>query len=60
MVKILLNYNADINAEDAFQQTPLYFALISDDLEMAKLLLSYGASCWSLTQKDYFKACMSQ
>jgi len=26
---------------------------------MVKLLLSYGASCWDIHQKDYFPLCRS-
>ncbi len=42
-VKALLKAGVDINAQDDFGNTPLYIAAEEENLEMAALLLDYGA-----------------
>ncbi|CAD8115721.1 unnamed protein product [Paramecium sonneborni] len=59
MVKLLLYYGANVNSEDFFLQKPLYFALVTDNQEMIRLLLACRASPWDENLKDYFVCCRS-
>jgi hypothetical protein len=43
ILRLLLEHGADINAQTAFGQTPLYVAFGSGRLEMVRLLLEHGA-----------------
>ncbi|KAM3139272.1 SPT3 Dosage dependent suppressor of Ty-induced promoter mutations-like protein [Paramecium bursaria] len=56
----LLDCGNEVNAEDQFGQRPLYFAILNDNFEMMKLLISYGASPWDMDRRDYFPYCRSQ
>ncbi|CAD8113356.1 unnamed protein product [Paramecium sonneborni] len=60
MVKLLLYYDADVNSNDFFLQKPLYFALNTNNLEIAKLLLACRATPWDQNLRDYFPCCRSQ
>jgi len=42
-VLALLEAGADVNAEDDYGRTPLYYAVFEDHLEVVELLLEYGA-----------------
>ncbi|CAK57451.1 unnamed protein product (macronuclear) [Paramecium tetraurelia] len=60
MVKLLLYYRANVNSEDFFLQKPLYFALITDNLQIIRLLLACRASPWDENLRDYFVCCRSE
>ncbi|CAD8169536.1 unnamed protein product [Paramecium pentaurelia] len=60
MVKLLLCYGADVNSNDFFLQKPLYFALVTNNLAIAKLLLACRATPWDQHLRDYFGCCRSQ
>ncbi|KAK1573697.1 ankyrin repeat-containing domain protein [Colletotrichum navitas] len=44
IARLLLQYGADVNRQNAAQMTPLHIAVEADDLEMVKLLTDHGAS----------------
>lgn len=44
MVKILLQYNFEINKKDGIQKTPLYYSITSKKIDMIKALLDKGAN----------------
>ncbi|CAD8082352.1 unnamed protein product [Paramecium primaurelia] len=60
MVKLLLYYGANVNSEDFFLQKPLYFALVTDNLQIIRLLLACRASPWDINLRDYFVCCRSE
>jgi ankyrin repeat protein len=43
VVKLLLDFGADINAQEGMQSTPFDIAMNADNLPLAELLLSAGA-----------------
>ncbi|KAK6626512.1 hypothetical protein RUM44_008985 [Polyplax serrata] len=45
IVRLLLNYNADVNIMDNMGRTPLHEALFQQRPNIVKLLLAFGADC---------------
>lgn len=44
IVKMLLNYNVDVNGFDEYDRTPLFYATLTGHVETVKLLLAHKAS----------------
>lgn len=44
IVRVLMQYTADVNAKSKAGRTPLHFAICNDDTEIATLLLDYNAA----------------
>jgi len=42
MLKLLLKFNADINAVDTYNVPPIYYAIESENVEIIKLLINAG------------------
>ena len=69
IVEILLKQNADPDARDLVGRTPLYFAIMSNLIEVVKvffliivylnkkLLLYYRANPWSTEKLNYEEIC---
>ena len=47
IVRVLLNYDSDINAVDSMNRTPLFYALISENKYLIKELLYMKCSPWT-------------
>ncbi len=50
--KLLINAHADVNVENEFGYTPLYNAVVSNNPDIVKLLVNYGAN-YDLRERSY-------
>ena len=52
-VKVLLEYNANINVQDEFKKTPLILACDANSYDMVKILLEHNADINIQTKSGY-------
>ncbi len=53
MVKLLLQFEPDVNSKDILGRTPLYFALMQTNSQMSVILFINEASPWSSSRCNY-------
>ena len=57
IMRLLLNYGANVNVHDNHRNTPLHFAVSEGHLEVARMLLEHNADVDSLNRKGLTPLC---
>jgi ankyrin repeat protein len=53
VAKVLLDYGADVNAQDSYDQTPLFLASCHEHIEFMRFVLKHGANVNVQTNYTY-------